>query len=249
MLVAWVTTIAVVLSTAPDAAGAQAGGPRVSREAEPEPDGFIGPSWLVMPQPDYPDAALRASSEGDALVQCIVQTDGSADACQIVSEAPAGMGFGEAVLAAMPAARWTPATINGVPVERSVRFRSPFTLAPTMKAPAEMQEVFRAIGAEGYASGACRHLLSDQLVARWDALQQEMDDRPGTVYRAYDQVFVGGYRLGRQDAVERGRPSSSDCAAIDDWAREVSKAARPAYAKLDAKSLPEERAQWRPMPD
>jgi hypothetical protein len=148
----------------------------------------------------------------------------------------------------MPAARWTPATINGVPIERSVRFRSPFTLAPTIKASTEMQEVFRVIRAEGYASGACRHLLNDQVVARWDALQQEMDDRPGADYRIYDQLFVVGYRLGRQAAVEHGRPSSSDCVGLDDWAREASKAAQPAYAKLDAK-MPEDRAQWRPKSD
>jgi len=67
-------------------------------------------------------------------------------------------------------------------------------------------------------------------------------------YRAYDQIFVAGYKEGRQDVRERGRPQSSECDRLYDWARDAGKASQAAYQKLDAKLTLEERAQWRPLP-
>lgn len=247
MLAIGLTTIALILSVVPGTVLAQDANVAAERDAESGVAGFTAPAWLQMPNPDYPREAYRASTEGEARVQCIVNKNGLAGACQIVSETPAGMGFGEAVLAAMAAARWRPAMIDGAPVERSVQFNVPFTFLPTVKAPPEAQQVIEAIRAEGYASDACRHLLDAQLAARWDALQQEMDDSIDG-YRAYDQIFVAGYKEGRQDVRERGRPQSSECDRLYDWARDAGKASQAAYQKLDAKLTLEERAQWRPLP-
>ena len=67
------------------------------------------PDWVVLPDVDrtarlFPPAASQAGVRtGVARVDCQVGEDGALNACKLVSEEPAGMGFGEAALAAAPA--------------------------------------------------------------------------------------------------------------------------------------------------
>ncbi|WP_394760482.1 TonB family protein [Phenylobacterium sp.] len=64
-------------------------------------------SWLKRPNGDdiariYPSAAASKSVEGQSTMRCQIQADGHLADCITLSEAPAGWGFGEAVLKLAP---------------------------------------------------------------------------------------------------------------------------------------------------
>ena len=65
--------------------------------------------------------------EGAATIRCTVTTDGRLAACSMLKEAPVGLGFGAAALAASPSYRFKPAKKLGQPVETdlilSIAFR------------------------------------------------------------------------------------------------------------------------------
>jgi TonB family protein len=63
----------------------------------------------------WPDAARGV--EGLATLKCTVTADGRLAACTVLKEAPAGIGFGAAALAASPIYRFKPAMKLGQPVE------------------------------------------------------------------------------------------------------------------------------------
>ena len=50
------------------------------------------------PEPTYPQRALYAEQEGSVVLSCTVVDDRSLGLCRVVSENPAGWGFGEAAL-------------------------------------------------------------------------------------------------------------------------------------------------------
>lgn len=113
----------------------------VAREGERPPaeasgaDGDAEPtrpvSWVRQPAPNFPlRAAARGVERGDVVLRCTALATGEVDDCQVVEEAPPGVGFGEAALASMPEARVTPRTVDGVPVDGSIRFTVRFRMAP-----------------------------------------------------------------------------------------------------------------------
>lgn len=66
------------------------------------------PDWLRRPDPEaltpyYPERAQREMVEGEATVACEVRTDGVLRDCEVMSEEPAGYGFGEATARAAEA--------------------------------------------------------------------------------------------------------------------------------------------------
>lgn len=63
----------------------------------------------------YPARALEREVQGRAAVECVVSLSGELRDCIIIREAPAGEGFGEALLRLAPVIRMTPETIDGVP--------------------------------------------------------------------------------------------------------------------------------------
>ncbi len=78
----------------------------------------------------YPEAAQKAGQEGRVTIQCIVTRTGTLSDCSVLSEAPPGLGFGEAALKMAPQFKMRPQTKNGTPVEGGVvkiplRFRLP----------------------------------------------------------------------------------------------------------------------------
>jgi hypothetical protein len=55
---------------------------------------------IAQPEEYYPERALRACAAGRVKVHCTAQAEGKLTACAVVSETPAGMGFGDATLSA-----------------------------------------------------------------------------------------------------------------------------------------------------
>lgn len=112
---------------------------RTPRTLEPlrEPSGLeqpirpnavsTAPTWAETPRLAMPAAALNLS-EGAAHIECIVTVEGRARACQLLRESVAGMGLGEAALAAEGTYRFHPRTVDGQAVEAraafTIRFRN-----------------------------------------------------------------------------------------------------------------------------
>ncbi|MHB8285103.1 MAG: energy transducer TonB [Caulobacteraceae bacterium] len=68
----------------------------------------------------YPPAAVSAHVEGAALVNCRATTDGAIANCAIISETPAGYGFGAATIKAAHLFHLTPVIKDGKPTEAYV---------------------------------------------------------------------------------------------------------------------------------
>ena len=76
------------------------------------------PHWVRRPDAAdvikaYPDAASYAGQSGYAKIMCVTQADGGMGQCSIVTEAPAGAGFGEAALKLAPQFRLSLETDTG----------------------------------------------------------------------------------------------------------------------------------------
>ncbi len=97
----------------------------------PRPLVITNPQWIRKPNGDdltgyYPTSALERGVEGHTVVECVVTEDGLLAACRVISEEPAGEGFGAAGVQAASLFRMRPQTVNGVPVS-GARVRVPLT--------------------------------------------------------------------------------------------------------------------------
>lgn len=87
------------------------------------------PAWVVPPRPRFPDLAMEKGIEaGRVELQCPVSADGTIASCWIMSETPAGAGFGQAAVTGAAHARLRPRTVDGVAVPGMVRFAVNFRL-------------------------------------------------------------------------------------------------------------------------
>lgn len=91
---------------------------------------IVNPAWERSPPVQYPDRALaRGGVEGRVTAQCRVETTGGLTGCEILSETPEGLGFGEAVLDQASKSIVRPRTVDGVPeagiMRWTVRFGNP----------------------------------------------------------------------------------------------------------------------------
>jgi len=73
-----------------------------SPPAQPQPSVLIGVIWLQRPNAEqfaqyYPPAAGQQRLGGNATLECLVDATGHLS-CRVISEAPEGLGFGEAAL-------------------------------------------------------------------------------------------------------------------------------------------------------
>ena len=100
-----------------------------------------GPDWRTKPSGDdlvreYPPLAQMLMLGGHATITCQAEIDGRVDECRIVSETPAGVGFGAATLRAAAYFTMNPATLDGKPIRSSVTIPLNWQLAPgTGQAP------------------------------------------------------------------------------------------------------------------
>jgi protein TonB len=88
----------------------------------PQPKVITRANWLKMPSADdmaryYPDGAVRGGVSGLATLSCAVTVNGSVRDCAVVSETPAGQGFGGAALKLSRFFKMKPQMENGEPVD------------------------------------------------------------------------------------------------------------------------------------
>ena len=79
------------------------------------------PDWVKKPTPEvmsnyYPQIAATLAISGHVTMQCDVLTTGFVANCQVGSEAPIEMGFGDAALAMAKYFQMKPMTFDGAPV-------------------------------------------------------------------------------------------------------------------------------------
>lgn len=98
--------------------------PQPARE---RPRVITNPSWARAPQGQFPEEALnRGIGTGSVALDCEVQSNGSLSRCNIVSERPTGVGFGQAAAQAAARARVAPRTVDSMAVGGRVRFNMRF---------------------------------------------------------------------------------------------------------------------------
>lgn len=88
------------------------------------------PRWNVPPQAsvdDFPEAALQAEVSGAAVIACDAASDGSPVNCEVRSETPPGMGFGQAALGIVQRGR---VVVGDDAASRRFAVRVPFNLSP-----------------------------------------------------------------------------------------------------------------------
>lgn len=87
---------------------------------------FDAPDWLRQPNPDelraaWPKDALTKGVSGRAVMDCEVEPQGTLERCKVISEEPAGQGFGTSALLLAPSFEMKPAKRDGKPIRSTVR--------------------------------------------------------------------------------------------------------------------------------
>ncbi|HWE45854.1 MAG TPA: energy transducer TonB [Caulobacteraceae bacterium] len=85
------------------------------------PPVITSPDWIRKPSSEdldryYPTGAKEQGKEGSATVECTVKEDGTLTDCSVISESPAGAGFGNATVKAAGRFKMRPKTVDGSPV-------------------------------------------------------------------------------------------------------------------------------------
>lgn len=92
-------------------------------------------AWLKKPTQAqlwaaFPPNALKSAQAGSAVLECQVTAEGAVVDCTVVSETPAGLGFGVAAVGLTSEFQMRPAMKDGRPVGSTVRFPINFEAAP-----------------------------------------------------------------------------------------------------------------------
>lgn len=79
------------------------------------------PDWLKRPTQDqilavFPTPAMRQGLDGEAVIHCAITVEGKLTGCRVLSETPAGKGFGGAALSLAPQFAMRPPLRDGRPM-------------------------------------------------------------------------------------------------------------------------------------
>lgn len=90
------------------------------------------PDWLRKPTTNemmavFPAQAMKQGRSGKAVISCTVSTEGLLRDCTVVSETPAGAGFGAAARVLSSSFLMKPATRDGKPIEAKITIPINFT--------------------------------------------------------------------------------------------------------------------------
>lgn len=85
--------------------------------------------WARQPQPDFPERAMeRGIKTGNVTLGCMANANGALTNCSIISETPAGAGFGQAALRAVRSARLSAVTVDATAPGETLRVPVAFVI-------------------------------------------------------------------------------------------------------------------------
>jgi len=115
-----------VQTTKPEDVVQYKGPPQITPNPPPPPapkgpPTITRPDWIRLPDTSdldryYPPAAKERGTEGRATQDCVVTVSGTLRECRVVSETPAGQGFGAASIKISSRFKMRPQTSDGQPV-------------------------------------------------------------------------------------------------------------------------------------
>lgn len=210
------------------AATGAATGAATAGAAEPKPPVIVEPDWLVKPTGDdvsehYPVLASQLGITGVATVTCGVSASGVLVNCEVVSEAPKGLGFGKATLEMTPLFKMTPQTVNGkagdggqvrIPLHFAFPPEEPRSPPPRADSDGALRQALRLVDAatfvegslatmqrlkpDGNASAEAREAAASALRAAAQAHREELRD---AYARAFASVFTEAEMVANADFV------------------------------------------------
>ena len=186
------------------------GEPLVGSPPESALNSGLGDSSIVeSPATDdlmrlYPRAAQLMGLAGRTSMTCTVLTTGRLDSCRVISEQPAGVGFGMAMVGAAPLFRMRPAVRDGHLVKARVTIPIRWQFAPDNHAkpsstqpevtPESLALSRRFLQSEG---------LAERIRTRWEPAVQQ---RAVGLMTASDpraaQSVIDAFQLGLDDAIQ-----------------------------------------------
>lgn len=208
-------------------------------------DVVTNPDWLKRPSGEdmaanYPALATYMEIEGRASISCDVKASGTLVGCCVISEAPTGLGFGEAAVKMSAAFQMRPMTVNGNAVDGgTVRIPLNFKLPPAdaiAEPPAADTEEgleqarrlvragrFQQLLADGFLGATIKSandLPETTRTAAMAALRGAVDARAEDVEIALAQAFASVYSADQEreiaDFVEKyGRPEQDNSSLRD----------------------------------
>lgn len=120
-------TLLLALTLAPMDEPAAA--PPAAREPVIEPVRWLRRPSAALVNKVYPTTARKRGKGAEVVMSCTVGANGRLASCQVVSETPAGWGFGEAALRTKDAFQMTATTTDGQSTEGAL-VRIPLRFSP-----------------------------------------------------------------------------------------------------------------------